>query len=460
MEHELIPEHIIQSVSKVLEQIAMNSKLRNPEPNRNVEAERRRIQARALYEGQGKDAFTNLENAKRISVNDAETIARNLYPEVEKLKKILRQKGDGLGEFCIKAGLAQEGEYSKVLYRLTVGPEQDPKITRPYRTAHKYRQLIEAISDLTKESVGLIADRAVIGSSLHPKNVTEWNETQRVHAILQRVTDDVDRQFGLWEKFMHVAELKAAHVASGGRIAWPFEVLYSDELDQKTEEYKHKVTKASDPSHAYWWNHRDSPVFGYDEDTWLYSGQSHMVIDESVFYLPHAFFGKLDPDDGYGQEAGDLMGWVPHDRWDDINKTPLPEPMPSNNPEDYMGYDDWWNFNTWLMMYPSPTERRLIPILFMPSWGGAVVEILDPRTLDSLRNRQWIGPGRTMAAFDRIQELLGIVPDSDELSENQIRSSLVRTAPWFDFNPFYQLKHNKEARDASLERLFNREMNW
>ncbi len=121
-------------------------------------------------EAEGRDAFNSLRRLRgeKLPPGDETIVARHLYDELPALKRHLRAKGMGIGEFCSRHNITDASESSKELHRLTLPAGKDPNAVRLRRAAGKYCLLIEAISKVTNESASSLADRVLMGTSLHP----------------------------------------------------------------------------------------------------------------------------------------------------------------------------------------------------------------------------------------------------------------------------------------------------
>src|SRR4051812_39497833 len=85
-----------------------------------------------MGETEGRDAFANLRRLRgqKLPRGEEVVIARQLYHEVLVLKRQLRAKDIPLGVFCSRHGIADAGQSSKELHRLTLAPDKSPSEVR------------------------------------------------------------------------------------------------------------------------------------------------------------------------------------------------------------------------------------------------------------------------------------------------------------------------------------------
>ena len=434
------------------------------------------IEETKSWEAEGKDAWTALRNLKgnNLAAGDEIVIARLMHIEIKKLKTYLKSIGKGIGEFCLEAGLGNEGEYSKELYRLTLAPESNADKVRLRKSAAKYRQLIAAISKETKESSSVIANRVLVGTTLHPAEAKVRDEVDQIQGILQALVDIVDQEFGLYATFMETAKLKVEHAKEGGELRWPHNDRESRLLDfggtlslmrwpgetltltpELTEIRKEIITReiehAINEKNAYW-----SYKFGY------YNGyippiynKAGCIQDDEFFYVPHVHIGyielgafnhldKVDDmsgitiDDIEAEEVrSDISEYCekPDDSWDSVNSRPVGQHSSIDN---YL-----LPYHAWIVIYPTPDNTRLMPMLYMGlEEFGPFLLPLDAAHLNATRQVYCFVENKVTTVFKHIDKMLGI----REQTNNAILDGFRRTAPWLRHNPFLKLKLEKEAK--------------
>lgn len=421
-------------------------------------------------ETEGRDAFTNLRRLReqKLPRGDEIIIARRLYDELPTLKRNLRTKGMTLSEFCSRYNLADASESSKELHRLTLPPNKNPSDVRLRRGAGKYRLLLEAISKVSNLSVSHLADRVLLGTSLHPnKNIGNLNETEKIQTALQGIVNKIDREFSIFAKYMEVAEWKARHIANGGKENWP-----KWELDSDLDSAEQELADAMNPRYAFW-NSKPNWLTSINKEDInkvieenplhqmiLSHGESGARQDDNFFYVPHVALGMTDCFNLGKQKENPVIyaRKVQHtfQLWRDVDATTglsrLEKDLPITDRWDTesqkpVGQTSAFSSDfAWIVIYPMPDNSRLMPMLYMHlEEGGAYLAPLDVRNLDLFRDAIWFDNTRHMSVFDRIAELLGYRDGTEKVIEEGFR----RTAPWLDHNPIFKLRQ-QHAEDLKL----------
>lgn len=415
------------------------------------------------WESDGKDAWTALRKLGNNKLPDGDEIiiARRLFKELQMLRSHLKKYGGvGIGAFALEAGLGSEGEYSKELYRMTLGPDKDPAKVRLRKSASKYRQLIAAIGKHTKESTSTLANRILVGTSLHPAEAKDWEEVEQVQVALQAIVDSVDREFGLYNTFLETAELKVAHAKAGGELRWPHYDRQHLTLGDDVTAYQQELKSATDIRCAYW---EEPSNLKRSEYHWFpLANGSGCLQDNEFFYVPHAYLGFIemaDLPDGDEDPAGltrvleelkldaasnsEKYTEMPSDDFDKESLKPIGQTDISGDWGDY-----WGQYRSWLVIYPTPDNQRLMPTLYIPyEERGAYLLPLDASSLNILRKAYSITPNEIVSAFDLIKSLIGHIPDTRPI----ILESFRRTAPWLRYNPFFKILAEKNTEKDLLK---------
>lgn len=437
-------------------------------------------QANQARESDGKDALSNLRKLKgeKLNLGDEEIIALRLYPEIEGLKRLLRSRGSGIGDFCIKFGITDKSQSSKELHRLVLPPGKSAHSVRLRRSAGKYYELIKAISATTSESISTLADRVLRGTSLHPAEMDNLTETELVQAALQGIVDRIDQEFGLFEKFMKVAELNSKHVLRGGKDIWPRWNWALDDENPSDED----VAEHADPKFAFWKKpfipnvdqtkkalENLKEFFGSDFNTeppeapyWPMGNGCGAIIGSEFFYVPHAPLGVLEfcnlPNpkespalylkkkkesiDRWRSASPSGRSWLEEeqsitDEWEETTYSPIGQ----FGDDGRIGHDF-----AWLVIYPTPDNTRLCPMIYISyDMGDPFMVSLDLRNLEIFRDALWIGEIEHMSVLDRLKDLLGY-----RGTTNLIEHGFRRTAPWFAHNPMFKWQ---AKQDDDLQQL-------
>lgn len=433
------------------------------------------LMSEAQGEAEGKDALSKLKGlrAGKLPEGDAVIMAQRLYGEVQRLKQHLKTRGMLLRDFCSLIGIDASGS-SKELHRLTLAPDQNIESVRLRRSADKYYSLIRGISEYGNRNLNTLADDVLRGTSFHPSaNFGEMNEAEKLAIALQTMIDNIDREFGLHEKFQQTAALKSQFINSGIKQFWPLWGWgYEDEDSETQSAY---LRYASDPKNAYWGKFEDPQhreIF-YPEDGFPIPPQFNGILQNSdFFYIPHAPIGVIDcanvprkpkcaeffPEyekriksiikDYYLQPLEKPKGktWLEEhnsisDEWDEKLKKPYGQMSYSNGVSRGTDY-------AWLIIYPARNNSRLIPMIYIAyEEGGPYILPLDARNLKIMRDAIWINTEEYKSFFDRIKELLGYLSGEDNFFDQRLR----HTAPWFDYNPILKIASEKKAKSDALE---------
>lgn len=418
------------------------------------------------WKSDGRDAWAELKrlDTQRLEKNDQIQIARHLYIEIKALKPKLRAQGVSLGEFCKETGLPDEEGYSKRLYRVILPPNGDAEKRELRAVAKTYAKLISAIAKRIPESVTVLAERVLRGTSLHPMESAALDELEQLQVLLQGLVDQVDNEFGLFAKFAETARRRAEHAKDGGSLRWPqYDLDIQLGTDSCRDEARRELERAINPSFAFW---PSDVIDYYREASWQVpiANKSRCRQDNEFFFLPHAYFGAIafaHGPRGTPEWAATLksdlnwirshhrssVAWKPKDKWNTKDNCPCGQTLPG---------EAAWQYHAWIVIYPSPDGRKLTPTLYIP-WEeeGPFLLPLDIKHLRYLRDYGvWVDPKQETGAVDRLKALLM----SGE--ESSILNGLRRTAPWFDHNPFLAAKAKAEVErkllNEQIQKLYNR----
>lgn len=418
---------------------------------------------------------------RKLSIEDASVLASKLYGFLQEVAPRLKELGVSRGELCRRAGLCGRAikqptdtlpEDAKELYRLTLPPGVDARKRGIRVSAVKYLNLIEVLAAVLSDNVERVADRLLRNTSLHPMSKTagEWSDMDLVQAHLQRIVNDLDRDFELLKTYRRTAELKCKWIDEGGQLGWPLWHIgddhfsrFSDSLSAEDIE-AHRVERiaAADVSQAFYRRHAH---FGrkLDSGWWLYGFETGALQDDEFFCVPHAPLGHVLmwnlPDRRKDRVAYEL---AVKQQVQDMRRNPANLALPD---------DDWdqgkacptgqtggrtrnWQSQEffWLLAYPHPDGKRLVPTLYRAGEeGGAYMVPLDMEVLDTLSDAVCVSPNEHCSVIDRLAALLLDVGDDDL---NPIDRNFRRTARWLLDNPILKLQREREDRSRRLEEVF------
>lgn len=445
-----------------------------------------------VWESEGRDSWAALRRLKacNLPIGDEIVIARNLHAALPKLKIALRKNGKGLGDFCLEAGLGTAGSYSKELHRMSIGPAQDPSLVRVRRSAAKYKRLIEEMANVLGSSPSSLANQLLLGTTLHPANAEMRDEVERVQSILQLIVDKVDQEYDLFGTFAATAELKARHAAEGGVCRWPH-----NEADWRVENYiermrwanvevlngcqirpigdsraeydemmpvarEAELRDATDVLRAYW----EAPISRkavQKQRPGTFPRFSGCRQDDEFFYIPHVYFAfvgvefedmVIDTTTVSRDEKLRQFGLDLAKSFKQIGAPISDEFCPARQqPFGQTNASDTSQYHAWIIVYPSPDNKILMPMLFIPGEeGGPTLIPLDSVTLSSLRNHYCFGvDGQHWTVFERMCDLIGFRSGHTQM----IHEGLRRTAPWLKENPFLKLQ-KKNREDQEMMRAY------
>lgn len=453
--------------------------------NQAIERARRSTQA---VQQSGKDAWSLFKASEKIAglhrksmnANDANKLAANLHCYLEKEWPTILQKCGTKSALC---ELAFGGAAStKELYRLTLPPGGDSVKRSIRRNAHRFVQLIEALSMVLEISVGVLAWKLLRGTSfqqLIPSSGDRWDDIAKIQQTLQAIVDKVDHDFGLYQLYERTAQLKCTELEHGGQDAWPlwgldyYDLATGDE--EELQQYRQARQIAKDPSQAYY---RRNEVFGHrrDEESqpswWIYGFETGALQDCSFFYVPHTPLGYASiwnlPDRakdpvGYdiaverevasfrvrGNNGQESVYCQPVDGWDEQTKSPKGQTGSSLETGPLQYY-------MWLLIYPHPQGGRLVPTLYQAGEdGGAYLLPIGIETLDMLHDVVWVSETEQMPLYQRIeQQVLAIGEDG----MNPLERGLRRTASWLEHNPVLKRARLAEDNAKRLDQIYRATM--
>ncbi|MDO8732717.1 MAG: hypothetical protein Q7L55_09140 [Actinomycetota bacterium] len=417
----------------------------------------------------GRDAWSEIHRAaygdgkgghsRKLTHDEAAVIASRLHSRLVDDQPQLKALGVSKTELCRKAFGDTD---SKELYRLTLPPGTNSHKRSLRLDADKYIRLIETLAYYLGSSASVIGEPLLAGTRLTPLSRTEneFSELDAIHVALQHIVDDLDREFGLFETYRQTAKLKCKGVVEGDKCCWPLYTPYAmDEQElnyEKQDDYSKEYAIATDLNQAFI---RRNHFYRTHMYSWfLYGFETGALQNDDFFYVPHAPLGHLllwdlpDPKlnrAAYFQAVDEQVFKlknantdslpIPKDEWNPEKKNPFGQTMQRGAPNEFL------QDHFWLIAYPHPEGKRLVPTLYQPGGeGGAYLLPLDLEGLEMLADVVWVSPTSHCNALQRIQQLLA---DQDANGQNSIERGMRRTSVWLAENPI--LKKEAERQEVS-----------
>lgn len=437
---------------------------------------------RTAFEALHQAAYGNANgrDPRKLKLEDATLLASELYRFLKKVAPRLKELGVSRGELCRRAGLCGRAikdtadtlpEDAKELYRLTLPPGADAQKRGIRVGAKKYLDLIETLTIVLGDSNEAVADQLLRGTSLHPMSRTadEWSDMDLVQMKLQRIVNDLDRDFDLLRTYRRTAELKSKGIAEGGQLGWPLWSVGDDQLSdtpsaEEIDTYRVNRLAAADINQAFYLRNQH---YGQRTQGWfLYASETGALQSDEFFYVPHAPLGhvliwdlpdrredRVDYELAVKAQVQDAMRKperlaLPVDEWD------LEKSCPTGQTGERTRNWELQQF-FWLLAYPHPDGKSLVPTLYCAGEeGGAYMAPLNMEVLEMLSDAVWVSPTKHCSVFDRLKEVLLEIGDDDF---SAIERNMRRTATWLVENPILKLQHERENISRRLDEVFRTE---
>lgn len=444
---------------------------RNPEYQRRQRERQAARQRRSELDAElGRQAFQSLlEYRGKLTPSDREAIARNLYWEVE---DYWANHPDEERYLLLKdAGVTDENS-TKVLPRLVLRPGEAIRANNgPYASPEKYRWLIEALARRSGESVAALAGRVLIGSAFYPSKADvpspSINEAHLILAALQTAADRVDAEFHVYEQCMEVARIRD-ELESG---YWNHVRETGKKIDYEAWQTTNPGLRLPSPcgpeqallideDNALWWpldHYLDEPdgqggwrLIGPKNAFWAKGGTpsdhytSQVESGKDFFYFPHAYlgpalcWGKTPRTYFFDASYDEIPGMpVPSACWDELSSSysiSEYEPAGSGTLAKEYDWDDLSaNLAHWLVMYPDPALKRLVPMLYAlgDSPGAQLTQLTASAIADLGNPEHWQYFGNDAPTLlQRLRDLTGFRSGTFDVYE-----SWRVTAARFHLNP-------------------------
>lgn len=425
-----------------------------------------------------RQAFENFSaHSGKLKPQVREAIARKLYWEVEAYYKNHPEERYLLLK---DAGLTDENS-TKVLPRLVLKQSESDSANSPndlYASSDKYRSLIEAIARRSSQDEKSLTGCLLYGTPFYPQPLSTPPDTTETHLIydaLRKAVNRVDAEFHLHEQFMEVERLRSQresifwnHVASAGEFpdieTWhgldkELQLPHPDWPDTWPASERH-FNREND----LWW-----PLDGWrltSEDFWLDEkpqapdsafwvkgdpsnpNAARVCDDADFFFVPHAYLGMcvdITMPGYFGDAAytglSDLP--IPYASWDESTHGYRMCQSEHGLPDGSIGTDYEFDELTsttvhWLVMYPDPKTKKLIPMIYAMGelFGAELIPISSALIADFGNTDRWRYFGKDAPTLlQRLKELTGY-----RTGDFKIYDSWRETAARFHWNPILR-KH-------------------
>lgn len=322
-------------------------------------------------------------------------------------------------------------------------------------------------------------------TQFHPVGKVQLEEAQLILDALQAAVDRIDREFHLWEQCMAIAIIRK-----------PLEAAYVDAIRQGDQESAWREFQFDEDclprtvgvpiekwwpleQHALTWNDHSLNVLIEPEnafwcrpyhDSWaagVWSG-------ESIFFFPHIYLGPAIEWSRGRPEEHEKDGW-----WVDIDADPEPYVQFDETLQQYLIYlhdpktgeahhagaeFDWdmsgamANAARWLIIYPNPEEKRLIPALFsrgeftstglLPLSARLIAEFGDPK------HWEYVGRDGAPTLLQRLKNLTGF-DTGFGTGDFKVMDAWRETVARFHWNPIFRSHPGEDKKILYRRHLEN-----
>lgn len=473
-----------------------------------AQAERFEQQRRELEET-GNHAWGNLKRARKLKANDRREIARALHELLEELKQrpsfsigrlvVAADLGHSKelyrltlppGEDPIKRGLRADAQkYVRLLKavqrltgsnigqladRLTWGTSLHPKQaqgTGEPETVATYLQ--DAIIRIDNEFRGVNGGDSLFDTFMKAARIKadKAREAARLK-VPRRRWPYYDREPGESD---YRASSDEGHPAQGPE--GPIPAMPDDYIPRAEDDF--------DVRYAYW--ERDyGHVDPYSRVSARAAYASQLAHHDALMFLPRIYLGVVDSDTYFSQTEAEkdavrhcethtaiqfepepgsrqrqieglrsCVGELAEIRDPDTGEARIAHrhrasgewvPGPGHSyGREYHGIDE--SVHVWLVIYPSPDNTNLLPVLYQPmEEGGTLLTPLNRRSLASLRELPFVDAGEPRSLYDLIKELMRAS------SDRAIYRAWQETAKDVLMNPLLRAHRDDLARQDDFER--------
>lgn len=431
-----------------------------------------------------------IENG-RLALHEFRQWPEETNLEKDDLRAIAENLQQMLGE--IKA---DRGELTKLFESAGLNPQEKARMTqkkgaplnKELRAKKKqYQVLLEKWSDQQiGNEISLRAERMLRGTQFYPLDRADLEDARLMMKALQVAVDRIDREFNLWEMCQTVAAIRE-----------PLEAPYQRAVRDCDETALSKFSDEN-PSHVgnpirLWWPIDEDRLWDYDENKpllpdnafWVSSHAPHdpyaagVWSGEEIFFFPHVYLGPavewrgwVEYIDGYAQSG--LSDSCRQGIISEVLAAQEPQVLFNqeagsyqvciDNPEtgELASAADWgWgggshsdNACRWLVIYPDPNTKELVPAIYMRGTYSTVeLRPLSETMIAEWGNRerwQYLGHDGADTLLQRVKNLTGF-----GANDFKIMDAWRETAARFHLNPIFR-SHQDEADKVLYRRHLKR----
>lgn len=418
---------------------------------------------------QGRKAWENWEETRstQLEMGERQTIAKRLGKKIEAIKE---KDGRGaLTKLLKNVKYLAQPMTLKHLSKLTSKTEGN--VEKDLAAAPgPYQALIQALAKYTGEDLYVLADEMLLFTQFHPVGKVQLEEAKLMLHALQVAVDRIDQEFHLWEQCQVVAairkpleepfhqalrdgdetalseffETNPSHVAGSPiNLWWPLEE-YLLEAGNTGEPYA--------PMNSFW--AKSYPTHG--------AGSACAWAGEEIFFFPHIYLGPaiewsgwLEYRDGHPQQtmsfsakenilAGLQTGAEPRVMFNEESGNYQVYQDGSEPGEKRMNGIDWdWGMDSymdnaarWLIIYPDPDARRLVPAIYTRGemWFTELVPLSARLIAEFGDSDRWQYVGDDAPTLlQRLKDLTGF-----GTGDFRVMDAWRETAAHFHLNPIFR----------------------
>ena len=432
---------------------------------------------------QGQKAWKTWEDTKSkpLEIGDRQTIAQCLGRKIEAIKK------DGKGALTkLLDGVMDSAQQMSLKdlngMILKSGDKADKQLAASPRP---YKALIQALAKYTGENLYVLADEMLLFTQFHPVGKIRLEEAKLMLSALDVAVDCIDREFDLWEQCQ-----------AGAAIRKPLEEPYYQALHDGDEAALAKFLDEN-PSHIVgnpiklWWPIDDFHLIDYEAGAYVapvnpFWAKRYLVhggiaagvcMGEEIFFFPHIYLGKAIEWSGKLDRAGPEVQTMSSIGKESILANIQSETefrvMFNEETGNYQVYqeglapgekringidwdwgEDWMSITArWLVIYPDPEARRLVPAIYTRGemWFTELVP-LSARLIAEFGDSdhwQYVGDDAP-TLLQRLKDLTGF-----GTGDFKVMDAWRETAARFHLNPIFRSHPGEDKKILYRRHLEN-----